>query len=217
LDVFGADSSGMPPDAWCDWHRAFKMIELENQLLNHRLTLLLALQGVLFSGFFVLAIGLASLQNIEHRPLILIMLVLVAFVGIASSLMINNGVIAALWQIGAAALWLERRSKVETRATTKDFPPIVGHRLVNAKDGMDSKEIARIRDHGALSVGVHLFPSLLAWVWVCAALMTAWFFYTGTSTGPAPKQPVHTKNGFNGVFCIVGKTKGTFYFSRAHS
>ena len=60
----------LPDDAWSAWHRAFKMIELENQLVNHRMTSLLTLQGFLFTGLVFGAYGLADGQvTAYHRQI----------------------------------------------------------------------------------------------------------------------------------------------------
>jgi len=149
-----------------DWEKAFRMIELENNLINHRITALLTLQGFLFAGLIFGSNGLAQGQSTEYRWQLQILLLTLAFVGFVSPLLIRPGVFAAFRQICAGARWLSRRT--DRPELLKAYPPIVGHKKAAGytDDGFDEKDVKAIKNINSLSVGIHQVPGLLMLTWV---------------------------------------------------
>ena len=167
----------MSPVEHQDWEKAFRMIELENNLANHRFTALLTVQGLLFAAFVGGVKVLLHLVNasspkspLNHISVILCVLVIVCLVGIASAYHVFFGLEAAYRQVQKSAEWLANIQKCED-GYKKNCPylPITGKARTEEYDvkyKFDEEPYIN-----SLEVGMIQVPFLLRSVWVVFLLL----------------------------------------------
>lgn len=114
-----------------NWKKSFDLIKHENELVNHRLSTTLTLQGLLFAGTgFCSSKGLTLFDAKECSQFLFIsfIMLIISIVGMWSSITVTTGIRAALRQVNASSLWLKNATKCECHYFTKTFPypPIVG-------------------------------------------------------------------------------------------
>jgi len=113
------------------WKRAFDIVRLENELINHRMTSLLATNGFLFAGLYFLFN--AYFDTNRHPKLyyfiIISVNIIVDCLGLFASFATGKGVRAASRQIKAAATWLtDYDIPDENCIKYPPYPPIIGIR-----------------------------------------------------------------------------------------
>lgn len=110
------------------WKMAAEIIKLENDLINHRLTSLLAVNAFLFAGIFALMTFLKDIDPEEKRHVYFagLVLIVIVFLGVFSSYLIGKGVRAASRQINNCAKWMEDFKGDNVGGQCDSFPAIVG-------------------------------------------------------------------------------------------
>jgi|GEM_PF-3351174 len=112
------------------WKKAYDIVKIENDLINHRITSLLATNGFLFAGLYFL-FG-AFFQ--QHKPffyytILKLTYLIIVFIGLTSSFAAGKGVRAASRQIKASSEWLYSLKKDRSNCDKITlYPPIVGIR-----------------------------------------------------------------------------------------
>ena len=150
-----------------DWEKAFKMIELENTLANHRLSGLLKLQGFLFASFVLCCKSLCESNHVED--IFWLLAIIICLLGMYSSWVISRGLTAAYRQILAASYWLNKRDEERTKESSikkyKDYPPIVGKPPNEDYEFPDPEPISK-ENIKSLSVGTFGLPNVLIGTWI---------------------------------------------------
>jgi hypothetical protein len=156
------------------WEKAFKMIELENGLSNHRVTTIMMINAFLFIAFLF---GIFTITNVKSLPfkdlrlgdlfttILLAINAIICMVGASSSLSIREGIYAAYLQIIESKKWLEEVSGDKEKLVHRPYPPIVGRKLSQA----DYESVHN------LSSGNLLAPKILAYVWISFLLIDIYF------------------------------------------
>ena len=151
-----------------DWEKAIKMIDLENNLANHRFTGLLTLQGFLFAAT---TFSLGGLPKVDGQPAVMIslfcLLLTACVVGILSPWLVLPGLIAAYRQVNVSAYWLHLRIQgtAAEREQAGPYPPIIGRPISEPYDIGENAKTGR-QAVRSLSVGLLSVPFLLSLVWV---------------------------------------------------
>ncbi|MHC1789001.1 hypothetical protein [Solidesulfovibrio sp.] len=113
------------------WKKSFDIVRLENELINHRITALLATNAFLFAGLYLLSDKSNHTDSIVmldiNRKLYVFYIII--FIGITSSFVTGKGVRAASRQIRASSLWLKNfKYKDEQCHNYPEYPHIIGIR-----------------------------------------------------------------------------------------
>jgi hypothetical protein len=151
------------------WKIAREIIEHEDNLINHRYTWLLTLQGFMFTG---LVIGVGTLVNSEHKDhhyLIHALLIVLAFAGIIIPILMNSTLDAARRHNKAVSVWWDKVKDQELKdwvnlPIKQKFPPIKGggKTELNYSDyGIEENEL-NIPFH----LGNNLLPYFLTIIWI---------------------------------------------------
>ena len=150
-----------------DWEKAFKMIELENNLANHRITALLTLQGFLFTVFLLGVKTLIELKEAteDHVFVMLFVLGIVCIVGMASAYVMFFGIYAAYQQVQASAKWLNGIKDALTPVARQEYKKVQPYPLIIGADNRIGilKGMPGIKK---LKVGIIWVPLLLVPTWI---------------------------------------------------
>lgn len=163
------------------WKKAFDIVKLENELINHRLTSLLATNAFLFTGVYF---TFKLLFSDNHTPKIayvsyMILYIVISMFGILSSYITGKGVRAASRQIRASSRWLYHTTKDagKTYKNKVPLPPIVGIKtnflLTKNEDSYkDEYQLGRDEtdDIQIMSAGLIYMPHILFFTWIFFAI-----------------------------------------------
>lgn len=161
------------------WKKAYDIIKLENDLINHRMTSLLAVHAFLLTGIFLILTKGTCYAQLKDAPWYLIVFYYIAlFIGLSTSVIAAKGIRAALRQIVASSVWLKCVTN-EIGSEHKDkypYPPIVGRKSafwffnikIGNEDDYGDEHLPPIgtTDISKLSTGITLVPQILICAWI---------------------------------------------------
>lgn len=164
------------------WENARGIIQHEDNLVNHRVTAFLTMQGFLFAGLAIGLGGLAADKNAEIRPVIVVFLLVLCVVGYLSPRLVGPAIRAALRQVEATKIWWYEFTRELPYRGECPFPPIAGrearaHSFWLHLRICDDESYAP--DLGAIGCNVtvrsrmalHRLPGLLTCVWLALFLI----------------------------------------------
>jgi succinate dehydrogenase/fumarate reductase cytochrome b subunit len=198
------------------WENAREVICHENELVSHRITGWLSIQGFLFAALFVCTTNFAADSSASSQICIAGFMLAVAYVGYVSTLRIYPAVRAAYRHVSATKLWWNKYlASTQSSAdyhTRYPFPLIVGKRAkslrwyfpveeTSDKDkayddcGFEKDDQATIND--VMAAGIPKLITLFAWLWywlLISFLAFGWLLFpsnfgnTGTSSTISIKE-----------------------------
>ncbi|MGR8933243.1 MAG: hypothetical protein ACU837_02500 [Gammaproteobacteria bacterium] len=109
------------------WENARDIIKNEGDLLNHRTTAFLSLQGFLFAAFGLLLSRLTS-DNKDYHLYIYLFLFIVSWLGFVSPRLVSPGLRAAIRQARATQEWWDKFKIDKEYRKSHPFPSIIALR-----------------------------------------------------------------------------------------
>jgi hypothetical protein len=171
-------TSGLPKHKEL-WEMAIRIIEIENNLINHRLTAFLALEGGLVAGLALIW------GNFKDTPIQLRLVILgFAIAGGVLAGLVAPGIRAARRQIMAAAVWLKKARESPAYLTRIPYPPPKGgeaksvicgwaFRGTDYDYGADYELSIVETDPKTLQLGFANFPDVVVVLWGLVFVVTS--------------------------------------------
>lgn len=135
-----------------DWKRVRSQIEHEDNLVNHRITWLLASNAFLLTGYVLAIANLKEELLVEAKELLRLCLYAIPIVGVFISIVIIQTVSQAFGQINILASWWEREI-----GDSLDHPRLIGGNQFHGEKGW---------------LGFFFYTTL----WIPLMLICLWFF-----------------------------------------
>jgi hypothetical protein len=187
------------------WENARGIMQHENDLVNHRISAFLTLQGFLFAAYGVVAGGFANKDNEDYRIFLGFILLIIAFFGFVTPRIFDPIIRAAYRHVAATREWWrlfrnndfvdENNQKISYRIK-HPFPEHTGERAMSyhwlcfrkpvEKDGqygigdknldLDYKGKKHINGINEAKSGIHKIPVYFEWLWVSILIFTILFF-----------------------------------------
>jgi len=200
------------------WEMAIKLIEIENNLINNRLTALIAL-ALFLGGFLSFIVG-----NTKFERMLPWIFCVTALFGIAVAVTISAGVRAARRQIMAADVWLKKASDNLLGTADPDYlakhpyPPPKGGKAKLVLFGSDTlswgEDHDYEKDYGitldqtnpkTLQIGFANFPDVFIILWIIVLAYGIFSFVAGSPSPPT--NPPASPTSASGITTAVIDTK----------
>jgi hypothetical protein len=173
------------------WDNARELIRQENDLVNHRLTGWLSIQGLLFTGLVLCTVSLAEDSGAYYKCTVSTIILIVSFVGFKTCLLIEPAIRAAYRHVSATSAWWRHFEKDPAYRGNHPFPLIVGkfadqRRLKSIwapnlgddekYDGMDFNDVDFKSIGTPRLVGIPNLIVLFMWIWIGLMFMYSLVF-----------------------------------------
>jgi hypothetical protein len=133
------------------WELARKIIEHEDNLINHRLTWLITIQGFLFAAFAVVANDL--LESTHGKTMLLrVMMYATTFLGVMSAYIVWNSIRTAFAYTQTITAWWNENFAAHLAIQGIPYPPLRGTRA----------NMGAIRKF----LHTHNIPMIMIYIWV---------------------------------------------------
>jgi hypothetical protein len=167
------------------WENGRELIRQENDLVNHRLTGWLYIQGFMFTALVVCAVSFAADSSPLHKACMAVFMLAVTIGGFVSARQIYPAIRAAYRQVNATKIWWEnylKETKIDNGESYRDacqFPPIVGKRAKTLRPRLRFEKLSEDEAYPELKLddaalkkldddrafGIPELIALFAWLW----------------------------------------------------